>query len=95
MIKKLTHVAPARLPKCESTSKWSVDISHRIVTVSPHERRTDTILESIVTHLNNKYVIQMHKSDNHHEQANNKGVGTDKSREAVGTTVDFRRHWSK
>ena len=95
MIKKFTYVAPARLSQSESTSERTVDISDGIVTVSPHERRTHTVLDSTITKLN-KNVVEMYKSNHHHEQADEERVGTDESGEAVGTTVDFRRHcWSE
>ena len=66
MVKKLTYVSPARLSQSESTSERTVDISDGIVTVSPHERRTHTILDSIITEVD-KNVVKMHKSNDHDE----------------------------
>ena len=91
MVKKLTYVSPARLSQSESSSERTVDISDGIVTVSPHERRTDTVLDSIITELD-KNVVQMDESYDHNKQAHEERVGTDKAGEAVGTTVDCRRH---
>ena len=95
MIKKFTYVAPARLSESEPPCERTVDISDRIVTVSPHERWTHTVLDSVITEVD-KNVVQMDESYDHDEQPHKERVGADKAREAVGTTVDFRRHcWSE
>ena len=95
IVKKLTYVAPARLSQSESTSERTVDISDGIIIVSPHERRTHTILDSIITEFD-KNIVKMDEANDHDEQPDEERVGTDKAREAVGTTVDCRRHcWSE
>ena len=95
MIKKFTYVAPARLSESEPPCERTVDISDGIVTVSPHERRTHAILDSVITEFD-KNVVEMDEANDHDEQPDEERVGTDKAREAVGTTVDFRRHcWSE
>ena len=57
MVKKLTYVSPARLPQIQTPRERTVDISDRIVTVSPHQRWTYAILESVITEIDEHVVL--------------------------------------